>query len=331
MLPRAAAGSFSWGLSMLSRRAVQLSAAILAVLLVAVPALADQLDEQFDGSQIDPAAFNVTESAGFSLALSNGELVMEKAEGTANGSVRLASVFSLEGDFDVTVRARRDDLSGAAEMGIATSHLGVGGFSDVFFYDSNRLHSNILVSGVAESRVGLDPLTASEVVLRIRRMGQTLIHEYDDGGGFQQIASRTDPNLAPAVRVSLFLLQEYGNTPAHVGTFDDLSMTADIISPACGDGVVEASEACDDDDPSWAPGESCNASCELLGCADPDDSSSTTATDALFVLQAAVGQHGCDACLCDIDASGATTSTDALRVLQLAVGQSIERACPACI
>lgn len=325
---------------MLARRIVQLSAVAqavrfvavpaLTVLLAAAPALADQLDEHFDGAEIDPAAFSVAESPGFSLALSNGEVVMEKAAGTGNGSVRITSVFSLEGDFDVTVRARRDDLSGAAEMGLATSHLGVGGFSDVFFYDYDRLHSNILVAGVADSRVGLGNLTASEMVLRIRRTGQTLIHEYDDGGGFQQIASRTDPNLVLPVRVSLFLLQEYGNTPAHVGTFDDLSMTADVISPACGDGVVEESEACDDGDPSWAPGESCNASCELLGCADPDDSGSTTASDALFVLQAAVGQHGCDACLCDIDGSGTATSTDALRVLQLAVGQSVTPACPVC-
>ncbi len=52
-----------------------------------------------------------------------------------------------------------------------------------------------------------------------------------------------------------------------------------------------------------------------------------TASDALFVLQAAVGQMACDLCSCDANGSGTLTSSDALLVLQAAVGQGADLAC----
>ena len=55
-----------------------------------------------------------------------------------------------------------------------------------------------------------------------------------------------------------------------------------------------------------------------------------SASDALYVLLAGVGIETCPACICDVDDSLAVTATDALKVLQSAVGQQIALACPAC-
>ena len=55
-----------------------------------------------------------------------------------------------------------------------------------------------------------------------------------------------------------------------------------------------------------------------------------TASDALFILNAAVGAVSCQLCLCDVDDSGAVTAVDALATLQFAVGVDIELVCPAC-
>jgi hypothetical protein len=65
-------------------------------------------------------------------------------------------------------------------------------------------------------------------------------------------------------------------------------------------------------------------------CGDPTGDSLTTATDALFTLNAAVGLRACEPCVCDIDGSAAVTASDALVMLQRAVGQPYEPACPPC-
>jgi hypothetical protein len=48
-----------------------------------------------------------------------------------------------------------------------------------------------------------------------------------------------------------------------------------------------------------------------------------TASDALFVLQTAVGSETCEACVCDVDGSGTIAASDALITLKKAVGQEV--------
>jgi cysteine-rich repeat protein len=48
--------------------------------------------------------------------------------------------------------------------------------------------------------------------------------------------------------------------------------------------------------------------------------SAPSATDALFVLRAAVGAEACKPCVCDADASGLIAATDALAILRRAIG-----------
>jgi len=75
------------------------------------------------------------------------------------------------------------------------------------------------------------------------------------------------------------------------------------------------------------------AAAALGDCGQPiSGGNSPTASDALFILQAAVGSQTCALCVCDVDggASATVSASDALRVLRRAVGQSIELVCPDC-
>ncbi len=55
-----------------------------------------------------------------------------------------------------------------------------------------------------------------------------------------------------------------------------------------------------------------------------------SASDALSILQTAVGMSSCALCICDVDSGGSVAASDALRVLQRAVGLSVTLVCPAC-
>jgi hypothetical protein len=67
------------------------------------------------------------------------------------------------------------------------------------------------------------------------------------------------------------------------------------------------------------------------GCGDPTNDGRTTASDALFALNVAVGLQTCAVCVCDVDNSAATSASDALRLLNFAVGiPGVALNCPAC-
>ncbi|RMD86106.1 MAG: hypothetical protein D6815_00525 [Candidatus Dadabacteria bacterium] len=73
---------------------------------------------------------------------------------------------------------------------------------------------------------------------------------------------------------------------------------------------------------------------ETARCGRPVGGGATPrASDALFVLKAAVGAASCAPCVCDVDGSGGSapvTASDALRVLKKAVGQSVSFSCAKC-
>jgi uncharacterized protein YkwD len=67
-------------------------------------------------------------------------------------------------------------------------------------------------------------------------------------------------------------------------------------------------------------------------CGQPvSDGESPTASDALYNLRFAVNfVDPCELCVCDTDGSGSITATDALIILKAAVGQDVTFECPAC-
>jgi hypothetical protein len=102
------------------------------------------------------------------------------------------------------------------------------------------------------------------------------------------------------------------------------------LGERCGDGLVDAGEACDPGPDGWQRGEACRDDCTVVDCGDPDDSGSVTAVDSLFVIRAVVGAEHCDAAVCNVDdSSGPIGASDALRILRAALSSTIELSCPA--
>ena len=114
---------------------------------------------------------------------------------------------------------------------------------------------------------------------------------------------------------------------------DEMIRYMDVLSPStslCGNAEPDFTEDCDDGDREWALGEYCRANCSAISqCGDINDDGRVTATDALFVLQAAVGLQTCAVEICDANGDGDISATDASMVLAAAVGLPVDFVCPA--
>jgi hypothetical protein len=318
----------SWGIDTAVQR--QWRSSVLALtLLSALPgaATADEIHATFDGGILDADNFTIEEPEGFSVLLADDEAQFTKDSGTGNGFGRISGVFSIKGDFDISVVATRGVAGPGTAIGLVTSH--VGGFNDVFFDSTGSIVSYFAITGLSMDAIAV-PDASPSATFRIRRVGEKLFHEYDVGQGFIEIDTLEGPQLAGPVKVGLFLGEQSGSTDFRSASFDDFFIQGDEFTPPCGNGILENDEVCDDDDPAWLQGESCNASCERLACGDPDDTEVVTAVDALYILRTSVGTRTCDLCVCDVDLSGGTAASDALRALRKGVGQTVELTCPAC-
>ena len=114
---------------------------------------------------------------------------------------------------------------------------------------------------------------------------------------------------------------------------DGVCSGAAELCSSCGDAELDPGEACDRGASNGVQGGACSFDCDYVECGDPNDSHTHTASDALYILRAAVGAAMCEPCVCDTVSPGAPsgiTASDALAVLRTAVGMTIPLACPAC-
>jgi hypothetical protein len=114
---------------------------------------------------------------------------------------------------------------------------------------------------------------------------------------------------------------------------DEMIRYMDVLSPStsqCGNGQPDFTEDCDDGNTTWVIGEYCRGNCSAISqCGDVNDDGRVTATDALFVLQSAIGLQQCAVEICDANGDGEVTATDASMVLAAAVGLPVDFVCPA--
>jgi hypothetical protein len=184
------------------------------------PALAASFGDVFE-TGLSPA-WNVASTENFEVSTASGAARLTKSSSVQNGSTFLTTCFQALGDFTVSVHATRLDLGNTGEAGLSTSH--EGGFTDIFFVGSGSINANLRVPSHNSTHGVLD--TGSTVTFRIRRVGETLIHEYDKGDGFTVLSSDSGPELAGPVTISVFLLQEFGDNAAQSVEFDDFALTA---------------------------------------------------------------------------------------------------------
>jgi cysteine-rich repeat protein len=100
-------------------------------------------------------------------------------------------------------------------------------------------------------------------------------------------------------------------------------------SARCGDGVVDNGEECDDGN--RQSGDLCTRQCrDAAVCGDADFDGELNATDALILLNAAVGLvEDCPIDRCDVNEDGRVTARDALAVLAAAIGLPADLICDA--
>jgi hypothetical protein len=303
-------------------------AAMLFVMVLYGVAHAATFTDSFDEGGLDPESYLFNTRFGFTPEVVDKKLVLTKTAGADSGFVSVTTVLTIKGDFEVTILAGATAATPGWSAGLSVSDYD-GGVSDIFFSGTANLKSRILVSPVASQQTIAVP--SSSLAMRIRRVGDRLIHEYDAGEGYVQLNDAIDPKLAGPVVVSLFLSEETAGAGAAAVSFDDLLVAADALTPPCGNGVLEVGEDCDDDSPEYGFGDYCDSTCELVSCGDTNDSGTVTVVDALHTLRTSVESTSCDDCVCDVDSSGGGTNvSDALRILRVSVGQAVTLGCPAC-
>jgi hypothetical protein len=169
---------------------------------------------------IDPQLVT-TASTGYAAVVQDDALVMTKAAGAGDGSASVASSFQATGDFDTSVRVRRNTPAGNAEMGIGVAD-DSGRVMQIFLVGNGGIQADF--TGQPSGTVNVSVAT---VILRIRRIGTRMIFECDDGAGFVTLLDVADASPTAAVHVETFLRQDQGNPAAHRGTFDNLTVSAD--------------------------------------------------------------------------------------------------------
>ena len=207
-------------------RAVLSAVAVACLLIAAPPAESVMFTENFNDGVLEPGLV-VSLSPGYSFAISGGAAVFSKVAGTTTGGGQVTTTFNLVGDFTATISADRTN-DATASSGLATLHGGVN-FTDVYFFGQNTIFSNIFVAPGFGSR---SVSTTDDIVdFRIRRVGQTILEEYDleQDGTFITLHQATSAVLAGDVQIQFFMLEEANGTAAASMKFDNLTIVADDI------------------------------------------------------------------------------------------------------
>jgi predicted outer membrane repeat protein len=169
--------------------------------------------------------------------------------------------------------------------------------------------------------------------------------------GLKPIGQSLGFNLSSDDSCELFALNDAPSTDPLLGPLADnggptLSRLPEPLSPAIDEGQCLPGFAtdqrgiarpqgvsCDRGAVERSPEDSASGTCgdpvEIVASKDAS-ANAVSASDALAVLNAAVGLSTCEFCICDIDDSGSISASDALATLLAAVGLPVELNCPAC-
>jgi hypothetical protein len=201
--------------------------------------------ESFGNGTMD-RHLSVLDPLGFSVTLTGGVALFAKTEGPTTGFIDIVTCFLVAGDFTATIDADRQNL-GTASLGIFVEPdpPAEGKFADIYFIGPGLIQANIFIGQGFGSRLATDSNLSAR--FRIRRIGETLLLDYDTGGGYVTLHYATNPSLAVPLRVLLFLGQEDPNVAACSGSFDNFAITTgSFVGCDLDEDGVDFGSDCDD-------------------------------------------------------------------------------------
>lgn len=137
------------------------------------------------------------------------------------------------------------------------------------------------------------------------------------GGWTKSERTVSAPANATFAAISLSILKTGGAAGLKVtAQFDDVVLTA--VAPASSTTTTLACQGACGDPVTDAAKHAAGAPTGML----------VTSSDALYILQAAIGEQACTPCICDVNDSGDVTSLDALITLAASTGAPVALTCP---
>jgi hypothetical protein len=209
-----------------------------------------------------------------------------------------------------------------------------------------RSSSEIFLEGVVAGRAAGEPAGVLGPIEVVKAGEETYLKA--DAAGVVRWGDYTSTVVDPVDGLSFWTIQEYAETDRGKDPEDDRwgtwwarksivpGMTTSTTSTTTGRPTTTTTLGASTTTVVVPTTSSTTTTLAADACGDPvpdapaTSSALVTASDALFILRAAVGSESCGLCVCDVDTSGAVAASDALAVLQFAVGIDISMSCPPC-
>lgn len=208
--------------------------ALLAAAVFGPPAQADTATYNFNDGTLDGLVVQ-QQTAGYSYTVTGGKLNLSAVNGAGAGGIDLETPFAVTGNFTETVVAtwalptNDGDLQLGGGNGLPG---GLANYFDVFFT------FNLGPAAIQSNIYGADTLLTTNYILdasmsatlKLTRTGDTVAAYYDDGSGFVEVASYTDPSLLGSFTPRIGLDQYEGGIQAQSSSFDELTITSPSIT-----------------------------------------------------------------------------------------------------
>lgn len=191
------------------------------------------------GYDLGRALFPLYESnvaSGFTYSFGTGSLSISQAAGIGNGGLGFATTFPIAGDFTASVVASGGQNLGLAETGLGVTDQFGHSLMDIFFQRTGgQIISNVFAaSGPGVIGTGGAVSSSTTATFVISRTGNVLVTKYNPGSGLVKVySSPDDPSYGVPVQVSLFLVEEFGDTGTHQSSFSSLKVRAASLGKTC--------------------------------------------------------------------------------------------------
>ncbi|MFG0284187.1 MAG: hypothetical protein ACF8R7_07165 [Phycisphaerales bacterium JB039] len=184
----------------------------------------------FPGEALPPEMLGFS-TPGYGVEVGAGVCSLSKDQGVTTGTASVRLCRWVDGDFAAQVTADRSAGAQTGSTGLIVWYPGAS-YSNIFFFEGGTIAGNIFQSGAGSRTIGSAAAMAN---FRIRRTGQDMTLEFDDGSGWTTLHSSSSPALLGPVRAGFFSVEERSMAPGATFAFDDFAVEADVLAECYAD------------------------------------------------------------------------------------------------